>query len=141
VAETFGQRMVCSIHPRTKSRIDCTPSLQINPLIEFYEPFGFFDFISLEKHTRCAITDSGTVQEECCLFHIPTVTIRKSTERPETIECGSNIVSGLCANRILEAVKLMVQLPTDWVCPQGYLDTDVSMKVIKFMLGGKSHVR
>jgi UDP-N-acetylglucosamine 2-epimerase (non-hydrolysing) len=141
VAETFGQRLICSIHPRTKSRIDCTPSLRINPLIEFYEPFGFFDFVSLEKHTRCAITDSGTVQEECCLFHIPTVTIRKSTERPETLECGSNIVSGLSAHRILEAVKLMVQLPTDWVCPQGYLDTDVSMKVIKFMLGGKRHVR
>jgi UDP-N-acetylglucosamine 2-epimerase (non-hydrolysing) len=141
VAEAFGQRIICSIHPRTKSRLDCTSSLQINPLIEFYEPFGFFDFVLLEKHTRCAITDSGTVQEECCLFHVPTVTIRNSTERPETIECGSNIVSGLNANQILEAVKLMVQLPTDWICPQGYLETNVSMKVIKFMLGGKRHVR
>jgi UDP-N-acetylglucosamine 2-epimerase (non-hydrolysing) len=141
VAEAFGQRIICSIHPRTKSRIDSTSSLQLNPLIEFYEPFGFFDFVRLEKHTRCAITDSGTVQEECCLFHIPTVTTRNSTERPETIECGSNTVTGLNANQILEAVKLMVQLPTDWVCPQGYLETNVSMKVIKFMLGGKRHVR
>jgi UDP-N-acetylglucosamine 2-epimerase (non-hydrolysing) len=141
VAEAFGQRIICSIHPRTKSRIDCTSSLQLNPLIEFYEPFGFFDFVRLEKHTRCAITDSGTVQEECCLFHVPTVTTRNSTERPETIECGSNTVTGLNANQILEAVKLMVQLPTDWVCPQGYLETNVSMKVIKFMLGGKRHVR
>jgi UDP-N-acetylglucosamine 2-epimerase (non-hydrolysing) len=141
VAEAFGQRIICSIHPRTKSRIDSTSSLQLNPLIEFYEPFGFFDFVRLEKHTRCAITDSGTVQEECCLFHVPTVTTRNSTERPETIECGSNTVTGLNANQILEAVKLMVQLPTDWVCPQGYLETNVSMKVIKFMLGGKRHVR
>jgi UDP-N-acetylglucosamine 2-epimerase (non-hydrolysing) len=141
VAEACEQRIICSIHPRTKSRIDSTPSLQINPLIEFYEPFGFFDFVTLEKYARCAITDSGTVQEECCIFHVPTVTIRNSTERPETIESGSNTVSGLNANQILDAVKLMVQLPTDWICPEGYLDTNVSMKVVKFMLGGKRHVR
>jgi UDP-N-acetylglucosamine 2-epimerase (non-hydrolysing) len=141
VAEAFGQRIICSIHPRTKSRIDSNSSLPLNPLIEFYEPFGFFDFVLLEMHTRCAITDSGTVQEECCIFHVPTVTIRNSTERPETIECGSNTITGLNANQILEAVKLMVQLPTDWLCPQGYLETNVSMKVIKFMLGGKRHVR
>jgi UDP-N-acetylglucosamine 2-epimerase (non-hydrolysing) len=141
VAEAFGQRLICSIHPRTRSRMNSIPSLQLHPLIEFYEPFGFFDFVALEKNTRCAITDSGTVQEECCLFHVPTVTIRNTTERPETVECGSNIVSGLSAIQILKAVKLMDQLPKDWVCPQGYLDTDVSMKVIKFMLGGKRHVR
>jgi UDP-N-acetylglucosamine 2-epimerase (non-hydrolysing) len=141
VAETFGQRIICSIHPRTRSRINRTPTIQMHPLIEFYEPFGFFDFIALEKHARCAITDSGTVQEECCLFHIPTVTIRNSTERPETIECGSNIVSGLNAAQILTAVKLMVQLPTDWICPEGYMEKDVSMKVVKYMLGGKRHVR
>jgi UDP-N-acetylglucosamine 2-epimerase (non-hydrolysing) len=141
VAETFGQRIICSIHPRTRSRINHTPTIQMHPLIEFYEPFGFFDFIALEKHARCAITDSGTVQEECRLFHIPTVTIRNSTERPETIECGSNIVSGLNAAQILTAVKLMVQLPTDWICPDGYMEKDVSMKVVKYMLGGKRHVR
>jgi UDP-N-acetylglucosamine 2-epimerase (non-hydrolysing) len=110
-------------------------------LIEFYEPFGFFDFVTLEKHSRCAITDSGTVQEECCIFHVPTVTIRNSTERPETIESGSNIVSGLNANQILEAVQLMIRLSTEWVCPQGYLEKDVSMKVVKYILGGKRHVQ
>ena len=59
------------------------------------EPFGFFDFVALERHARCVLTDSGTVQEECCIFGVPTVTVRDTTERPETVECGSNMLSGV----------------------------------------------
>ncbi|SEC69108.1 UDP-N-acetylglucosamine 2-epimerase (non-hydrolyzing) [Paenibacillus sp. GP183] len=140
VAEQFGQRMICSLHPRTKSRIASAASLVLHPLVELYEPFGFFDFVKLEKEARCAITDSGTVQEECCILRIPTVTIRQSTERPETVECGSNTVSGVDAGQIAKAVQLMVQLGANWQCPQGYEDTDVSFKVVKYVLGGKHHV-
>jgi UDP-N-acetylglucosamine 2-epimerase (non-hydrolysing) len=140
IAALFQQRIICSIHPKTKKRIDEMSGLIMDPLIEFYEPFGFFDFIKLEKNAVCVLTDSGTVQEECCIFHIPVVTIRSSTERPETVECGSNILSGVNASRILESVKLMVQLPANWICPQSYLDLHVSMKIIKFLLGGKLYV-
>jgi UDP-N-acetylglucosamine 2-epimerase (non-hydrolysing) len=105
--------------------------------VEFYEPFGFFDFVRLERHAACAITDSGTVQEECCLMGVPTVTIRQTTERPETVDCGSNVVCGLNARRIEEAVAVMTALPAKWQCPEGYLANDVSGKVVKFVLGGK----
>lgn len=140
VAETFGHKVICSIHPRTKSRLEKDGKVTMHPLVQFHEPFGFFDFVHLEKHALCALTDSGTVQEECCIFHVPTVTIRTTTERPETVDCGSNVVSGLRAEQILNAVKVMVSFPTGWDCPDGYLDTNVSQKVVQYLLGGKENV-
>ncbi|CAM4508165.1 UDP-N-acetylglucosamine 2-epimerase (non-hydrolyzing) [Paenibacillus xylanexedens] len=140
VAEEHGLRVICSIHPRTAIRIAEHLHLEMNPLVEFHEPFGFFDFVMLERHARCALTDSGTVQEECCIMGVPTVTMRRTTERPETVDCGSNVVSGLDAARIADCVKVMTTMSSDWDCPQGYKATDVSSKVVKFLLGGKMHV-
>ncbi|WP_260286477.1 MULTISPECIES: non-hydrolyzing UDP-N-acetylglucosamine 2-epimerase [Peribacillus] len=136
VAETYQKRIICSLHPRTKSRIELSPKLEVHPLIEFHEPFGFFDFVKLEKNAFCVLTDSGTVQEECCLFHVPTVTIRKTTERPETIESGSNMLSGINAKQIVNCVKVMVNQHKDWTFPEGYDHKNVSDKVLKIILGG-----
>ncbi|MDP1421834.1 UDP-N-acetylglucosamine 2-epimerase (non-hydrolyzing) [Peribacillus simplex] len=136
VAETYQKRIICSLHPRTKSRIELSPKLEVHPLIEFHEPFGFFDFVKLEKNAFCVLTDSGTVQEECCLFHVPTVTIRKTTERPETIESGSNMLSGINAKQIVNCVKVMVNQQKDWTIPEGYDHKNVSDKVLKIILGG-----
>lgn len=135
VAKTYKKRMIFSTHPRTKSKIESSSYIHLDPLIEFHEPFGFFDFVQLEKNAFCTLTDSGTVQEECCLFHVPTVTVRKTTERPETIECGSNMLSGLHAQKILNAVKLMTESTCQWSYPEGYIDPNVSEKVVKFLLG------
>lgn len=141
LARRFNLRVLCSIHPRTRSRIESgSMKVEMDDRVEFYEPFGFFDFVKLEKHAACAITDSGTVQEECCLLGVPTVTIRQTTERPETIDCGSNVVCGLQAHRIEEATAVMMALPASWICPEGYLNTDVSDKVVKYVLGGKWNV-
>lgn len=136
VAKTYKKRLICSIHPRTKSRIDRTLSIETHPLVEFHEPFGFFDFVNLEKSALCVLTDSGTVQEECCLFHVPTVTIRKTTERPETLECGSNMLSGIDANQMNKCVHVMVNQSKNWAFPEGYDHKNVSDKVIKIVLGG-----
>lgn len=140
VAATTGHRLICSLHPRTASHLKDAGSIDMNPLVEFYEPFGFFDFVRLEQNARCAITDSGTVQEECCILQVPTVTIRRTTERPETVDCGSNIVSGVDADRIHDAVLLMTETGRAWKCPEGYLAEHVSHTVVKFLLGGKLHV-
>jgi UDP-N-acetylglucosamine 2-epimerase (non-hydrolysing) len=140
VAEHFKMPIICSIHPRTKSRILESSTLQMHPFVQFHEPFGFFDFVKLEKHAFCALTDSGTVQEECCLFQVPTVTMRNSTERPETVECGSNCVSGVSAKQILASVKVMTKQKKPWSIPEGYGDLDVSDRVVKFILGGNSIV-
>ena len=136
VADHFNKRVICSIHPRTKSKIDHLTDFVLHPLVEFHQPFGFFDFVQLEKNAFCVLTDSGTVQEECCLFYIPTVTIRHTTERTETLACGSNMISGIDAKRILFCAKIMTSQPTSWKLPEGYEAEDVSDKVIKLLLGG-----
>ena len=135
VAKNYKMAIICSIHPRTKEKMKKFNIYPKNKLVKLSEPFGFFDFVQLEKNAFCAISDSGTVQEECCIFQVPTVTIRVTTERPETIECGSNILSGLDGDKILECVNLMVNKKNNWVCPQGYLDTNVSTRAVNFILG------
>lgn len=140
VAEQSGLRLICSIHPRTRSKLTQHLHLTMHKLVEFYEPFGFFDFVKLERHAALALSDSGTVQEECCIMHVPTVTLRKTTERPETVDCGSNIVSGIDAASIARSAVVMSNMKRDWKIPEGYLATNVSETVVKFLLGGKRYV-
>jgi UDP-N-acetylglucosamine 2-epimerase (non-hydrolysing) len=81
---------------------------ELNKNIKISDPFDFFDFVKLEKNSFLTLTDSGTVQEECSIFMTPVVTLRETTERPETIECGSNILSGTKDPiLILETSKIM----------------------------------
>ncbi|WP_138495912.1 non-hydrolyzing UDP-N-acetylglucosamine 2-epimerase [Paenibacillus pinistramenti] len=140
VAEQYQLRLICSLHPRTRSRLGPAYLQQMHPLVEFHEPFGFFDFVKLERHAKCVLTDSGTVQEECCIMRVPTVTLRETTERPETVDCGSNIVTGLDAKSIADAVRVMTECDTGWEIPEGYLSGHVAQKVVKFLLGGRKHV-
>ncbi|UTE75472.1 non-hydrolyzing UDP-N-acetylglucosamine 2-epimerase [Rossellomorea sp. KS-H15a] len=140
IGETYQRRIIFSIHPRTRSKIQLSSNLSLHPLVELYEPFGFFDFIKLEKNASCVLTDSGTVQEECCIFHVPTVTVRTSTERPETVDCGSNFISGLNEENIINGVKIMTNRKANWDCPGEYLEKNVSDKVINILLGGSQIV-
>ncbi|MFX1288282.1 MAG: non-hydrolyzing UDP-N-acetylglucosamine 2-epimerase, partial [Promethearchaeota archaeon] len=108
VANEYNIPIICSIHPRTKQRLKDFKIQIDNKNIRLMEPFGFFDFVKLEKNAKLVLTDSGTVQEECCIFRIPAVTIRDTTERPETVECGSNIISGVNKDNILNCTKIML---------------------------------
>ena len=103
--------------------------------VRLLEPLGFFDFVKLERHARCVISDSGTVQEECCIFGIPNVTIRDVTERPETIECGSNIITGAEPDAIVQAVSLVLGVPCQWSPPPEYVESHVSKTVARIVLG------
>ena len=135
IAETYNIPIIISVQPRTKSRLD-EFHIQCNSSnIRLMETFGFFDFIKLEKNAILVLTDSGTVQEECCIFNIPTVTTRDTTERPETVECGSNIISGLDKNNILKCAKIMLGRTNDWKYPIGYIDNNVSDKILKYLNG------
>ena len=140
VAAIHNKRIICSIHPRTKSKLANLPNFEVNPLVEFHEPFGLFDFIKLQKYAYCVLTDSGTVQEESCILKIPAVTVRNTTERPETVECGSNMLSGTEADRIVNSVQIMLSQSTDWEIPDGYGDRNVSQKVVNYLLGVKGFV-
>jgi len=103
--------------------------------VRFVEPVGFVDFVALERQALCALSDSGTVQEECCIFRVPNVTIRDVTERPETIEAGSNMLTGMDPARIVASVNVVLSQPAAWTVPPEYVEPDVSSKVVKIVLG------
>ena len=134
VQKEFNCKIIFSVHPRTKSKIDEFGFINDNKKIIYSEPFGFFDFIKLEKNGALVLTDSGTLQEECCIFQIPTITIRDSSERPETVECGSNMVSGVNYEKIIMCSRLMEKANIWWSYPDGYIDNNVSSKVVNFLL-------
>lgn len=127
--------VICSLHPRTKDKIQHF-NIEVDPLlIQLCEPFGFFDFIRLEQDAFCVLSDSGTVQEECCILHIPNVTLRDVTERPETVECGSNVLSGVDEEMIMNCVQAVVSQASKWSAPPEYLNDHVSMIIMKIILG------
>ena len=129
-----GLPVLVSTHPRTRSRLDAL-SLGGRPGLRFAEPFGLIDFLALERHARCVLTDSGTVQEECCIFRIPNVTLRDVTERPETIDCGSNILAGADPEVVARCVRIALERRTDWDPPAEYLAPSVSSTVVNIVLG------
>jgi len=127
--------VICSLHPRTRDKIQ-NFNIDVDPSsIQFHEPFGFFDFIQLEQDAMCVLSDSGTVQEECCLFHVPTITIRDVTERPETLECGSNILSGSNGKSLKTCMAVVLHQESEWYIPEEYTRTNVSDTIIKLLLG------
>ncbi|NQW17670.1 MAG: UDP-N-acetylglucosamine 2-epimerase (non-hydrolyzing) [Chloroflexi bacterium] len=133
--QVFGKRVVCSVHPRTRSRIDAVSDPLQTKELDLIEPLGLFDFVRLEKSAFCIITDSGTVQEEACIFGKPNVTIREVTERPETIEAGSNILSGIEPDAVESAARLVTDQIGSWNPPAEYLAEGVSQIVSRIVLG------
>lgn len=109
--------IIFPIHPRTKKQI---VKFGLNTDgIRFVEPLGFLEFLQLESNSRLVITDSGGAQEETCILNVPCVTLRNNTERPETIEVGSNVLAGVNAEAILNAVEIMINKEKVWKNPFG----------------------
>ena len=137
--QKFRVPVIVSTHPRTRSRMEKNQIGMPNPNICYLPPFGLFDFIALERNAKLVLSDSGTVQEECCIFHVPNVTLRDVTERPETIECGSNVLSGAEPVSILGCAELVLSRDPNWAPPAEYLAKSVSDTVIKILLGYLHH--
>jgi UDP-N-acetylglucosamine 2-epimerase (non-hydrolysing) len=133
--DDYGLPVVCSLHPRTRSQLAQQGQALEGGGVRAFDPVGFFDFVRLEQDARCVLSDSGTVQEECCIFRVPTVTLRDTTERPETIEVGSNMLSGADAGRILACTRAVLAAPPAWNPPPEYLAAGVSRTVVKIALG------
>jgi UDP-N-acetylglucosamine 2-epimerase (non-hydrolysing) len=136
-AAKYGQPVLWSVHPHTRKQLE---GLGIHPDgingVRCVEPLGLFEFVALEKAARCVLTDSGTVQEECSIFRVPSVTLRDVTERPETIEAGSNMLAGVQAEAIVRSVEVALSSKPDWQPPAGYADLDVTTTVVKIVLSG-----
>jgi UDP-N-acetylglucosamine 2-epimerase (non-hydrolysing) len=127
--------IVCSLHPRTKNRMQRYGLDVESEQLKFHTPFGFFDFVALEQNAFCVLSDSGTVQEECCILQTANITFRDVTERPETIECGSNMLSGADPEMILQCVCTALSQRCEWTVPSEYLVKHVSSTVAKIVLG------
>lgn len=118
VADTFDLDLVYPCHPRTRARL-ASFGLVPGPRLLLRPPASLLDFLVLERFARIVLTDSGGVQEECCILGSPCVTLRDSTERPEAIEVGANMLAGLDLARVLEATSEMLGRSGGWPNPFG----------------------
>jgi UDP-N-acetylglucosamine 2-epimerase (non-hydrolysing) len=114
----FGFPVVCPAHPRTAKRMR-EFSLETPNGTKMFEPLGYLQFLQLEENARLILTDSGGVQEEACTLRVPCVTVRDNTERPETLEVGSNLLVGASPQRIAEGTRVMLDRKRDWRNPFG----------------------
>jgi UDP-N-acetylglucosamine 2-epimerase (non-hydrolysing) len=107
LADAYQFPVIVSTHPRTRKRLDQFGAANDHPLIRFTRPFGLLDYIKLQMSAFCILSDSGTITEEASLLNLPAVTIRNAHERPEGMDEGTLIMSGLKKARVLEAVKVV----------------------------------
>lgn len=107
LAETYQYPIIISTHPRTRKRLEALGESLDHPLIRFVKPFGLLDYIKLQMTAFCVLSDSGTITEEASLLNLPAITIRNAHERPEGMDEGTLIMSGLKVERVLEAVKVV----------------------------------
>jgi UDP-N-acetylglucosamine 2-epimerase (non-hydrolysing) len=108
LTERLGIDVIYPIHPRTRSKLG---AIKVSPKIRLIDPLGFVDFNCLSKNAFCLLADSGTTPEESLFYRVPCVSLRKTTERPETVEAGAHVVAGLRPEDVVEAVKTVTQLP------------------------------
>lgn len=118
VARETNMEIVWPMHPRTKKSLQAF-ALKLPPGVREVNPLGFLEFLQVEGSAALALTDSGGVQEECCILGVPCVTLRDNTERPETVQVGANIVVGSDPEKILEGTRRMMGAERGWPCPLG----------------------
>ena len=107
IASTYGHPLVFACHPRTKNRLDAAGYV-LDKRVRQMPPLGFFDYVALEKNAYCAISDSGTITEESSIVGFPAITVRQAHERPEGMDEGCVVMSGLRKERILDSIELAV---------------------------------
>lgn len=108
LAEAYNCPVIVSTHPRTRKRLDALELGNLNTHIQFLKPFGFCDYIKLQMEALCVVSDSGTITEEASLLNLPAITIRNTHERPEGMDVGTLIMSGLKKERVLDAVRTII---------------------------------
>ncbi|OFZ29732.1 MAG: UDP-N-acetylglucosamine 2-epimerase [Bdellovibrionales bacterium RIFCSPHIGHO2_01_FULL_40_29] len=133
LADKYKYRILISTHPRTRKKLEQLGNQDFNPLIEFMKPFGFSDFIRLQKAAFCVISDSGTITEEGSLLAIPAVMIRQAHERPEGMDQGVVIMSGLTSADVLQAVDVATKMKRPELIHDFNVD-NVSEKIVKIIL-------
>ncbi len=133
VSRVYKAPILVSTHPRTRKRIDQL-NLKLDGELIFHEPFGFNDYIYLQKNAKVVLSDSGTISEESAILGFPAVTLRNSMERPEALESGVILMSGIDARSILESIAYVLSKTSQRDVPEEYFYPDVSQRVVNLVL-------
>jgi UDP-N-acetylglucosamine 2-epimerase (non-hydrolysing) len=138
LAAEYNIPVIVSTHPRTRIRIENVVNKSLNENIQFLKPFGFFDYIFLQKNALCTLSDSGTISEESSILNFPAISLRQSMERPEAQDTGTIILTGFDINVVLDSVKLCIEESkqrTNRDIPDDYKINDTSWRVLKLIMG------
>ena len=140
----YNKEVIVSTHPRTRKKLETMDFVNQNDKIRFMKPFGFLDYIKLQKEAFCVISDSGTITEESSILGFPAITIRQAHERPEGMDEGTLIMSGLHKNRVIEAINVVTDQHAEnnsvIRVVQDYTSDNVSKKVLRIILSYTDYI-
>lgn len=144
LARRYRKRIIMSTHPRTRKRLAAVSKRKLPARVEFLKPLGFFDYVRLQRDAACVLSDSGTLTEESSLLGFPAVMIRQAHERPEGMDEGTLIMSGLEPQRVLAAVKATIAAyagrPRPFATVADYQADNVSAKVLRIIMSYTDYV-
>jgi UDP-N-acetylglucosamine 2-epimerase (non-hydrolysing) len=144
IADRYGLRIIVSTHPRTRIRIEETHT-KINPKVKLIKPFGFFDYVHLQTKARATLSDSGTISEESSILNFPALNIRNTHERPEAMEEGSVMLTGLEPQRVIQGLQILeTQARGDvrnFRLVEDYSMPNVSDKVLRIIVSYTDYVK
>jgi UDP-N-acetyl-L-fucosamine synthase len=138
LTDKYHLPIIVSTHPRTRKRIEQIGDTNHSKNIKFLKPFGFIDYIYLQQHALCTLSDSGTISEESSILGFPAISLRQSMERPEAQDTGSIILTGFDPDIILDSISLVTKEQDEREgssIPQDYMIEDTSWRVIKLVIG------
>ena len=138
IGEKYNYPIIVSTHPRTQKRINEQTELKLNSNIKFLKPFGFYDYIMLQLEAFCILSDSGTITEEASILKLPAITIRNAHERPEGMDAGTLIMTGLKKETILDSIDVITSHHKDAISLSQKIDdygtNIVSKQILRVVL-------
>jgi len=130
--EATGLRALVSTHPRTRDRLTGVVGATPDSLT-FHDPFGFLDYVHLQQHASCVLSDSGTISEESAMLSFPAVTLRPSIERPEALDAGSITMTDLRPAEVIQAIEMARRLQAERSVPWEYEVDNCSVRVANYI--------
>ena len=138
LAEKYNHPVIVSTHPRTRKRLEQVTDMPVNKKVAFLKPFGFLDYVQLQQHALCTLSDSGTISEESAILSFPAISLRQSMERPEAQDAGTIVLTGFDPQTVLNSIDIVMTEHKDRHYHNNVADysiTDTSWRVLKLILG------